>query len=193
MRVALPALALATLAMLAAMALPASPPGDLVGTAGAQARIHCTHTGVRPTRVSLRYLRQSVRCLFNRARERHGMRSLRISRKLRRAATGHSRQMVKHRFFSHGGLSGSTTASRIAGTGYFASARSYYYGEVITAACHREGSPKQSFRRFMRSPPHRAEILTPRFREIGVGIARGIPFAGESGCATYTVDLGVSR
>jgi uncharacterized protein YkwD len=187
-----PALALVALTLLASLALPPSQ-GPLVGDAGAQARTHCSHTGVRPARVSLHYLRRSVRCLVNRARGRHKLRSLRISRKLRQAATGHSRQMVKYRFFSHGGLGGSTTRSRIAGTGYFASARSYSYGEVITAGCHRRGSPKLSFRRWMRSSPHRAEILTPQFREIGVGVARRDPFGGGGKCATYTVDLGVRR
>ncbi len=186
-RISLTALALA-LSLLALLVLPASPANTILGTAGAQGRVHCTHAGARPARVSLRDLRISTRCLMNRARGRHGLRALRINRKLRRVATGHSRAMVRHRFFAHG-----PTQARIARTGYFASASSWAFGEVIGYGCHRNGSAKLVFRRWMRSAGHRAAILTGRFREIGVGVAHSDPAGGGRKCATYTVDFGLSR
>ena len=41
---------------------------------------------------------------------------------------------------------------------------------------------------WMRSPGHRANILSPTFRAIGIGIANGTP-SRDSG-ATYTTDFG---
>lgn len=181
----MPLLAVALLVMIA---LPAAPSGPMLGSAAARARHHCVHTGARPARVSLRHLRVSTRCLFNRARARHRLPPLRIDPKLRRAATAHSRAMVRHRFFAHGSVQ-----TRIARTGYFASSRTWAYGEVIAFGCHRDGSAKRIFRRWMRSSGHRAAILTGRYRELGVGIARRDPVGGGRRCATFTVDLGVSR
>ena len=96
--------------------------------------------------------------------------------------------MVRHRFFAHG-----STQVRIARTGYFARARAWAFGEVIGFGCHRDGSAKLVFRRWMRSTGHRAAILTRRFRELGVGVARRDPAGGGRKCATYTVDFGVSH
>lgn len=179
---------LLALVILAATALAVSPVGSLPNAAGAEGRVHCSHTGARPARVSLRELRISTRCLFNRVRERRGLRTLGVNRKLRRVATGHSLAMVKRRFFAHG-----STGARISRSGYLASARSWAYGEVIAYGCHRDGSARFVFRRWMRSPTHRAIILTPRFRELGVGVSRGDPSGGGGTCATYTVDLGIAR
>ena len=52
-------------------------------------------------------------------------------------------------------------------------------------------SPRGMVRQWMRSPGHRANILNPRARDAGVGIALGTP--GGHGGATYTLDLGRSR
>ena len=44
----------------------------------------------------------------------------------------------------------------------------------------------------MASPPHRAALLDPRFREIGVGVALGAPRGGITApAATYVGELGV--
>jgi uncharacterized protein YkwD len=41
----------------------------------------------------------------------------------------------------------------------------------------------------MGSPGHRANLLNPGFREIGVGIAYGNPFQDIVGGATYTANF----
>ena len=41
----------------------------------------------------------------------------------------------------------------------------------------------------MRSAGHRHNILSPRFRVIGIGIVRGAPVSAADG-ATYTTDFG---
>jgi uncharacterized protein YkwD len=42
----------------------------------------------------------------------------------------------------------------------------------------------------MNSPGHRANILNPRFRQIGLGIALGNPAGAEGGGATYASSFG---
>ena len=44
----------------------------------------------------------------------------------------------------------------------------------------------------MNSPGHKANILRPHFKEIGIGIALGAAGSGSNG-ATYTVDFGARR
>jgi len=42
----------------------------------------------------------------------------------------------------------------------------------------------------MNSPPHRANILSRSFREIGIGVSRGAPVAGVQDGVTYATDFG---
>ncbi|MFN8161265.1 MAG: CAP domain-containing protein [Solirubrobacterales bacterium] len=181
----IPALVLAALGALPAPG--AGPSGPALSSAATKPQ-RCHRTGRRPAQVSLVELRISTRCLINRARADHGLADLTVNPKLRRVATGHSISMVRHRYFAHG-----STGTRIARTGYFASTATWSFGEVIAYGCHRDGSAKLVVRRWMRSPGHRAAILTQRFREIGVGVARGDPTGGGGKCLTYTVDFGLRR
>ena len=42
----------------------------------------------------------------------------------------------------------------------------------------------------MGSPPHRANILNRRFREIGIGVVLGAPQPGTDHAATYATSFG---
>jgi uncharacterized protein YkwD len=42
----------------------------------------------------------------------------------------------------------------------------------------------------MHSPPHRHNILSGQFREIGIGVSRGAPVGGQDRAATYGTDFG---
>jgi uncharacterized protein YkwD len=43
---------------------------------------------------------------------------------------------------------------------------------------------------WMNSAPHRANILKPAFRVIGIGIRPGVPVSSGGQGATYTTDFG---
>ena len=102
--------------------------------------------------------------------------------------------MVHHRYFSHYGSGGSTLTGRVGRAGYLAGAGFYFVGENIGGGPGRRfGSPIQVFRSWMHSPPHRANMLDRKFRDAGVGVARGYPYGGGPNAATYTLDLGVRR
>jgi uncharacterized protein YkwD len=149
----------------------------------------CAGANKAPERLSDSQLRSATVCLINQLRHRHGLGSVHSSRNLAKAAQGHSNDMVNRDYFSHDSPSGSSIQTRIGGSGYFAGARNYMYGEIIGGGISSAGSPKSVAIAWMHSPPHRAAILTGRFHDLGVGVARGFPGRGSHG-ATFTVDFG---
>lgn len=185
-------IALASLAVMAST-LPTSVPAQ-ADPPLARSQARCAHTGRAPEGATLGYLRASMLCLINRARESFGIAPLHFNRDLSRSATGHSNDMVRHRYFSHYGSGGSTLAGRVGRAGYLGGTGFYFVGENIGGGPGRRfGSPIQVFRSWMHSPPHRANILDREFRDFGVGVARGYPFGGGLTAATYTLDLGTRR
>jgi uncharacterized protein YkwD len=65
-------------------------------------------------------------------------------------------------------------------------------GENIAWATGPSATPQAIVRLWMHSPPHRADILRPRFMQIGVGVAQGAPQKPHStdAAATYATDFG---
>jgi uncharacterized protein YkwD len=172
-------------ALLALVALGAA----LLPAASAAGRPPCGNSKAAPARLTLHQMRSSELCLVNRVRAHYGLVALNFNAKLRDSATGHSDSMVVHRYFAHEGPGGSVD-SRISRAGYLAQARSFVIGENIGGGTGHQGSPWEIFEDWMHSPPHRANILDPSFRDAGVGVARGFPLGGRAGAATYTVDFG---
>ncbi len=166
----------------------------LLAPAPAQAQ-GCANAHVRPTRANVELVRGAVLCLHNAERARHGLRGLRASARLRRAAAGHSTHMIGARFFDHTTPGGRTMLDRIRSTGYTSGARAWSVGENIAWASGRLATAQQIHRSWMRSPAHRANILQRRFREIGIGVRAGVPVrlsASQTG-ATYTTNFGYRR
>jgi uncharacterized protein YkwD len=116
---------------------------------------------------------------MNGVRGAQGLRPLRFDGRLRRAARLHSIDMVRRHYFAHGafalrlrlcGVHDSTIGENLAwGTGWRASASS-----IVSE--------------WLASPPHRAVLLRPDFRRVGVGAADG-PFAGLGGARVVTADF----
>lgn len=138
-------------------------------------------------------MRTAELCLINRVRVGRGLHRLAFNHALRDSATGHSDSMVAYRYFGHEGPGGPMD-SRISRTGYLHRARAFTVGENIGGGHGRRfGSPLAVFKEWMHSPPHRANILDPGYRDFGVGVARGFPLGADAGSATYTVDFGARR
>jgi len=153
----------------------------------------CANVDTLPGPGNLGEIRAAVLCLNNRERAAHGLPPLRENPKLRRAAQGHSDDMVASGFFAHESLSGADMADRILRTGY-ARNQSWSLGENIAWGTYNLGTAAEIQRAWMESPGHRANILRRQFREIGIGVAVGAP-VGSGGLegATYTADFGVRR
>jgi uncharacterized protein YkwD len=111
-------------------------------------------------------LEQSVVDLTNQARAQAGLPPLAVSSPLVTAAQTHSRDMAQTNIFDHTvpGVAEPTLESRAAAVGYNFS----WLGENI--AFNYADAPS-ILAAWMNSPEHRANILSPNFTQIGVGIA----------------------
>jgi uncharacterized protein YkwD len=180
-RIALLVLALSVLALCAAAA--GASPGPHRHALGA-----CSASHAQVRAATVRRSRDATLCLLNRVRARHGLPPLRLNAKLARAARRHSRDMVRHRYFAHDSRDGRSPFERMRATHYVPRNRSWWLGENIAWGGGALGEPAAIVRAWMHSPPHRANILSRRFRDIGIGIAPGAPTGGRG--ATYTTDFG---
>jgi uncharacterized protein YkwD len=149
----------------------------------------CANTTREPA--SIAEARSATLCLLNVERRRHDLAPLRSQSRLQRAATRYSHAMVTEEFFAHVGPDGSTVQTRLADAGY---GGWWTIGENIAWGSGTLSSPAQIVDGWMNSPGHRANILRPEFRQIGIGIARGAPQQGIPGdAAVYTTDFARPR
>jgi LysM repeat protein len=100
---------------------------------------------------------------INEARLQAGIPPLIVNPLLNQAAQAHVDDMIAHRRYGHRGSDGSNASQRVMRTGYHLSGK---VGENWVAA----HSPERAIRWWMSDLPHRANILNPRWREIGIGV-----------------------
>ena len=144
-----------------------------------------------PVRASQRTANEAVMLqLINHARAQRGLAPLHVHAALSRAALAHSRDMMRHDYFSHASPCGASCATRARRAGYATSGcRLWAVSEVIGWGRSCLGTPQAVFTSWMRSAYHRSIILGRRWRDVGVGCVSGT-FAGASGSWMYTVDVG---
>jgi uncharacterized protein YkwD len=160
----------------------------LFGVPSASASAACGSADVTASQASKSTLARATLCVLNAQRARHHLPRLSLNSKLSSAASGHSLAMVRGRFFSHDSKDGSSFVDRIRRSGYLSGPGGWSVGENIAYGSGDRSSPRSIGRAWMNSPPHRANILSRSFREIGIGVAYGTPVGG--GGATYTTDFG---
>jgi uncharacterized protein YkwD len=131
----------------------------------------------------------AVACLVNGVRARAGLRPLVASDRLTVAARRHAGDMVARRFFAHVSPTGERLDQRIRRAGYLRTVRRWVLGEDI-AWGDPQATPAAIVAAWMDSPPHRAVIVRPGFREAGVGVASGVPLADAAAGATVVLDVG---
>ena len=148
----------------------------------------CANTTTAVSAASTGQVREAVRCLVNAERAQQGLPALDASERLESAASHHSADMVTRHFFQHVSPEGGTLTDRVRKTGYLSGTDEWALGENIGWGTGSLGTPAAIVRGWMNSPPHRAVILSRRFRDTGVGVARGVPVGGEG--ATFTLDAG---
>lgn len=125
---------------------------------------------------------QQVLVMLNEIRAQHHLPALTFSEPLRTAARAHSLDMFRRGYFSHNSREETSTA-RI--KRYFKSAKN---SENIGWGMGLRGTPVGLIYQWMQSPRHRAVILDPRMRHVGVGIAAG-PFRGKRNTVLATADF----
>lgn len=149
--------------------------------------------GARTTELSV--LESGVLSQINFIRAAHELAPLRLSAELGHAARQHSDEMVVDGYFQHDSFDGSVFWKRIASF-YPSSGYGYWsVGENLLWGSPNVGSVG-ALQMWMRSPDHRANILNPRWREIGVSAVHAVNAPGAYGHRTVTIittDFGVRR
>jgi uncharacterized protein YkwD len=160
-----------------------------ISIGAAPAAAACRGAAAHPTSTRISTVNKATLCLLNAERKKRGLAPLKENSKLDKASVGHSRDMVRRKYFEHGDFAG-----RIKASGYLSGALSYGIGENIAWGGGGYSTPRSIVSMWMHSPGHRANILSRTFKEIGIGIARGAPESGQGGdAATYTTDFGFRR
>lgn len=158
-----------TIALLAAFGLLAAPASSSIRVGGAVSRDSLVQTAL---------VRQ-----INVFRAAHGLSRLRVSPALNTAAATHSTEMARVGYFSHNSANGRSFSQRVASYYRHRGFRMWTAGENLVY-----GSPDmaaaQALRLWLASPPHRANLLDPRWRELGLsavhstgapGVYHGMP------------------
>lgn len=149
----------------------------------------CRGANLRPANSSERVMARATVCLLNKARTKRGLHRLRLNPRLSAAARNHSRDMVRKQYFDHVSRSGRDVVDRLTRTGYLGAAASWVVGENLAWGAGSRSTPREIMSAWMRSSGHRRNILTSRFREVGIGIIFDTPTRGLTG-ATYTTTFG---
>jgi uncharacterized protein YkwD len=134
-------------------------------------------------------LEDNVGCFINRERTRRGLRPFRFNDHLAKAAAGHATDMVRHCYFAHTSPGGVTIGERVRRAGYLSGAKRWTAGETIAWLSPRDHPGRTVVRMWLDSPPHRDLLLSRELREVGLGIARGVPACPGKGL-TFVADLG---
>jgi uncharacterized protein YkwD len=164
----------------AALALTAGALVHGLGAATALAKVKrraepCAGVNARPSAANGATMATATVCLIDRMRLSHGLRALHVNRDLSRVAADQVKHMVRADYFADVRPSGVTPASLIAASAYAFHTGLAVAGQNIGWATGSEATPVSMLAAWMASPPHRALILKPSFRDVGVGVSAALP------------------
>jgi uncharacterized protein YkwD len=151
--------------------------------------IMCSNTDVMPTAATVEQIRAAVLCLHNQIRRQHNLPLLKDNAKLRKAAVGHSEDMVDEGYFDHTTPNGTSFVDRILGAGYAKRNEAWTLGENLAWGTGDLSTASGVMQAWMNSAGHKANILKRSYKELGVGIRLGVPTDAGVG-ATFTADFG---
>jgi uncharacterized protein YkwD len=138
-------------------------------------------------------VRAAVLCLLNGERRDRGLAPLRTNARLAKAADAQAEDMVRRSYFSHQSPDGRNSTDRIRAAGYMRSGGRWTVGENLAWGTADLSTARGLLNAWMNSPGHRANILKPAYREIGVAIAMGTPKSRDAPGATVATTFGVIR
>jgi uncharacterized protein YkwD len=141
------------------------------------------HGAARQT--SMQALDAGVLVQLNAIRTAHGLVPLRLNPALTAAAQGHSAQMLADGYFAHESVNGAPFWKRL--TAYSDSAHgSWSVGENLLWSSPNVDAT-HALQLWMASPEHRHNILTARWREIGIAAVHTDSAPGTYGGRAVTV------
>lgn len=157
---------------------------------GVAAGAACGDSAIAPAADNLSQVAASILCLLNAERADAGLPTLTRNEQLDAASQGMSDEMVRAGFFSHDTPDGRNLVDRVKPTGYLPSSGKWVLGENLAWGSGGLSTPEAIVNGWMNSPGHKANVLAPDYKDIGIGIVLGSPTAGRTGGTTYTTDFG---
>jgi len=140
-------------------------------------------------------LENTVLDRMNQVRRAHGLRLLRLNSRLRAAALFHSNDMGRRGYFEHDSLSGTVFWRRIERFYPSRGFRSWTVGENLLWGSGTYGAAF-AVREWMNSRPHRENLLSREWREVGIGAVHFSSAPGEyhgRPVTIMTADFGARR
>lgn len=163
---------------------------DLPTAAGGTAQTSTGALGI----VRARRLEPQVLAAINDFRRAHGLRPLRPNLALAAAADQHSLSMAEYGFFEHASLDGSPFWKRVEAAYPKDRGRFWRVGENLAWASPGLNA-RHALELWLASPSHRENLLSPVWREIGLGAVHGFASGIYEGrdVTILTADFGVRR
>ena len=163
------------------------PRRDLGGVAAEAA---CADGDLQPSAANLDHVSTVVLCFMNAMRANEGLGALTENQQLEDASVKHSQDMVSRKFFAHDTPEGIDVVARLRAIGYVPEEGDWVVGENLAWGSGALATPRSIVQAWMDSPAHRENLLSPDYKEVGLGIVIGVPSTKTDGGATFTTDFG---
>jgi uncharacterized protein YkwD len=145
----------------------------------------CPHASAAPGQATPEQLRQATLCLLNHAR--HGAPPLDANHDLMHAARRHDKKMLAQDCFEHHCQGEPWLQKRLRRSGYLDGADTWRYAEELGY----ENTPAQMVNAWLDHASQAADLLSPKYTDVGIGVKAGAPEHGVDGSkfVTYVIDL----
>jgi uncharacterized protein YkwD len=150
----------------------------------------CPGDDTMPDDSNLAQLNDAILCLVNGERADNGLPALNHSAQLDQSSQGMCQLMVTEHFFSHETPEGKNVVDRIQPTGYIPKSGDWVVGENLAWGNGGLSTPQAIVNGWMNSPGHKANILAPDYKDIGLAACMGAPLTTVSGGTVYVNNFG---
>jgi uncharacterized protein YkwD len=158
---------------------------------GVGAGADCPDIDITPSDSNLDQVNAAILCLVNGERTDNGnLPQLTPNAQLTSAASGMCQRMVTEQFFAHDTPDGKSIVDRIEPTGYIPNGGDWVVGENLAWGSGALSTPQAIVNGWMNSPGHKANILAPDYKDIGLSVCLGSPTTQYTGGTTYVNDFG---
>jgi uncharacterized protein YkwD len=150
----------------------------------------CGDRDTLPSDSNIDALNASILCLVNGERADNGLPALNHVSQLDQSANGMCQRMITEHFFSHETPDGKTVVDRVEPTGYIPKSGDWVVGENLAWGSGALSTPQAIVNGWMNSPGHRANILAPDYKDIGLAACNGSPSPDHQGGTVYVNNFG---
>src|SRR5689334_17048716 len=158
---------------------------------GVSAGDSCSDRDLAPSDGDIDQLNAAILCLVNGERtDNGGLPALTQNSELAQAANGMCQRMVAEHFFAHDTPDGKSVVDRIQPTGYIPGGGDWVVGENLAWGSGALSTPQAIVNGWMNSPGHRANILAPDYKDIGLAACMGAPLPDRTDGTVYVNDFG---